>query len=52
MHFTHTGWPEEAADGEMAMCGYTWAMIIDRLAAQVARAERAPYFRATAPLLR
>jgi uncharacterized protein YndB with AHSA1/START domain len=52
VHFSHTGWPEEAADGEMAMCGYTWAMIIDRLAAQVARGERDPYFVATAPLPR
>lgn len=52
VHFTHRGWPEEAAEGEMAMCGYTWAMIIDRLARQVARGERAPYFVATQPLPR
>ena len=42
--------PKQAADGEMAMCGYTWAMIIDRLGNQVARGERAPYFTADAPL--
>jgi len=24
--FEHGGWPDHAADGEMAMCGYTWAM--------------------------
>jgi hypothetical protein len=40
------------ADGEMARCGYTWAMIIDRLAGQVGRRERAPYFTAGAPLPR
>lgn len=34
------------------MCGYTWAMIIDRLAAQAARGERTPYFTADAPLPR
>jgi hypothetical protein len=50
VHFTHSGWPEEDADGEMAMCAYTWAMIIDRLGDQVARGKRAPYFTATAPL--
>jgi uncharacterized protein YndB with AHSA1/START domain len=52
VHFTHAGWPDEAAEGEMAMCGYTWAMIIDRLRDQVARGERAPYFTAAAPLPR
>src|ERR687889_2003329 len=52
VHFTHSGWPDEAADGEMAMCGYTWAQIIDRLDAQVTRDERAPYFTAEAPLPR
>ena len=52
VHFTHEGWPDEAAGGEMAMCGYTWAMIIDRLARQVAGGERAPYFRAGEPLPR
>jgi uncharacterized protein YndB with AHSA1/START domain len=52
MHFTHGGWPEPAADGEMAMCGYTWAMIINRLAGQVARGERAPYFKSGEPLPR
>jgi uncharacterized protein YndB with AHSA1/START domain len=52
VHFTHGSWPDAAADGEMAMCGYTWAMIIDRLAAQVARGDRAPYFFAGAPLPR
>jgi hypothetical protein len=31
VNFEHGGWPKQAADGEMAMCGYTWAMIIDRL---------------------
>lgn len=46
VHFTHRGWPDEAADGEMATCGYTWAMIIERLRAQVASGERAPYFTA------
>ena len=50
VHFQHTGWQDEQADGEMAMCGYTWAMIIDRLAAQASRGERAPYFTAAAPL--
>jgi uncharacterized protein YndB with AHSA1/START domain len=50
VHFTHDGWPEEAADGEMAMCGYTWAMIIERLGGQVARGERGPYFTAGGPL--
>lgn len=50
VHFSHGGWPDAAADGEMAMCGYTWAMIIDRLRAQVAHGERAPYFTADAPL--
>ena len=50
MHFAHGGWPDEQADAEMAMCAYTWAMIIDRLAAQAARGERAPYFKAGAPL--
>jgi uncharacterized protein YndB with AHSA1/START domain len=50
VNFEHGGWPEQAADGEMAMCGYTWAMIIDRLTNQVARGERAPYFTADAPL--
>jgi uncharacterized protein YndB with AHSA1/START domain len=44
VHFSHGGWPDEAAEREMAMCGYTWAMIIDRLGDQVARGERAPYF--------
>ena len=52
IHFTHGGWPEEAADGEMAMCGYTWAMIIDRLSRQVADGNRAPYFNAGTPLPR
>jgi hypothetical protein len=52
VHFTHAGWPDEAADGEMAMCGYTWALIIERLGAQAARGERAPYFTAGAPLPR
>ena len=52
VHFAHTGWQDEQADGEMAMCGYTWAMIIDRLAAQASRGERAPYFTAGAPLPR
>lgn len=52
VHFTHAGWPDEAADGEMAMCGYTWAMIIERLNDQVTRGERAPYFTAGAPLPR
>jgi uncharacterized protein YndB with AHSA1/START domain len=52
VHFSHRGWPDAAADGEMAMCGYTWAMIIDRLAAQVERGQRAPYFAAGAPLPR
>jgi uncharacterized protein YndB with AHSA1/START domain len=52
VHFRHTGWPEAAADGEMAMCGYTWAMIIDRLAGQVAGGERAPYFALGTPLPR
>jgi uncharacterized protein YndB with AHSA1/START domain len=52
VHFTHGGWPDEAADGEMAMCAYTWAMIIDRLSRQVAHGERSPYFTATAPLPR
>jgi uncharacterized protein YndB with AHSA1/START domain len=52
VHFTHGGWPEAAAEGEMAMCGYTWAMIIERLARQVAAGERAPYFTAAAPLPR
>jgi uncharacterized protein YndB with AHSA1/START domain len=52
VHFTHRGWPDAAADGEMAMCAYTWAMIIDRLAAQVERGEREPYFREDAPLPR
>jgi len=52
VHFRHGGWPEEAADAEMAMCGYTWAMIIDRLGRQVDRGERAPYFTAGAPLPR
>jgi hypothetical protein len=28
----------------MARCGYTWAMIIERLGRQVASGERAPYF--------
>jgi uncharacterized protein YndB with AHSA1/START domain len=50
VHFTHGGWPDQAAEGEMAMCGYTWAMIIDRLARQVAGGERMPYFRAGEPL--
>jgi uncharacterized protein YndB with AHSA1/START domain len=44
LHFVHRGWPDEAADGEMATCGYTWAMIIARLRDQVARGDRAPYF--------
>jgi Activator of Hsp90 ATPase homolog 1-like protein len=44
VQFSHRGWPDEAADGEMARCGYTWAMIIDRLAGQVGRGEHAPYF--------
>jgi uncharacterized protein YndB with AHSA1/START domain len=52
VQFTHGGWPEEAAEGEMAMCGFTWAMIIDRLARQVAAGDRAPYFRAGEPLPR
>jgi uncharacterized protein YndB with AHSA1/START domain len=52
VHFRHTGWPDEAADGEMAMCGYTWAMIISRLGAQVGRGERAPYFTVGTPLPR
>jgi hypothetical protein len=48
VHFTHSGWPDAAAEGEMASCGFTWAMIIDRLDAQSARGERAPYFTAAA----
>jgi uncharacterized protein YndB with AHSA1/START domain len=52
VHFEHTGWQDEQADGEMAMCGYTWAMIIERLAVQASRGERAPYFTADAPLPR
>jgi uncharacterized protein YndB with AHSA1/START domain len=52
VRFSHTGWPEAEADGEMAMCGYTWAMIIDRLSAQVGTGARAPYFAATAALPR
>ncbi len=52
VHFTHSGWPDEAAEGEMAMCGYTWAQIIDRLSTQVTGGERAPYFSIGAPLPR
>jgi uncharacterized protein YndB with AHSA1/START domain len=52
IHFAHGGWPDEAADGEMAMCAYTWAMIIDRLSRQVGDGERAPYFKAGSPLPR
>jgi hypothetical protein len=52
VHFEHTGWQDAQADSEMAMCAYTWAMIIDRLAAQASRGERAPYFTAGAPLPR
>jgi uncharacterized protein YndB with AHSA1/START domain len=52
LHFSHTGWPEAEAGGEMARCGYTWAMIIDRLRAQLATGTRAPYFAAAAPLPR
>jgi uncharacterized protein YndB with AHSA1/START domain len=48
LHFKHAGWPDAVADGEMARCGYTWAMIIERLGAQVERGERAPYFTAVA----
>jgi uncharacterized protein YndB with AHSA1/START domain len=48
LRFTHAGWADEQADGEMAMCAYTWALIIDRLSAQVSRGERAPYFTAGA----
>lgn len=44
VHFAHSGWPEAAATAEMATSGYTWAMIIGRLAEQVAHGERAPYF--------
>jgi hypothetical protein len=50
IHFRTTvdGSPDDvyhaSADGEIAMCGYTWALIIDRLDAQVGRGERAPYF--------
>lgn len=44
------GWPDQEADGEMAMCGYTWAMIINRLGDQVARGQRAPYFTVGEPL--
>ena len=43
---------DQAAEGEMAMCGYTWAMIIERLARQVGDGERKPYFRAGEPLPR
>jgi uncharacterized protein YndB with AHSA1/START domain len=50
--FRHTGWPDAEADGEMARCGYTWAMIVDRLRAQLATGTRAPYFAAAAPLPR
>jgi uncharacterized protein YndB with AHSA1/START domain len=46
IHFRHADWPAAEADDEMARCGYTWAMIIDRLTGQVARGERAPYFSA------
>ena len=52
LSFRHTGWPEAQADGEMARCGYTWAMIIDRLRAQLATGTRAPYFAAAKPLPR
>jgi uncharacterized protein YndB with AHSA1/START domain len=52
VRFGHTGWPAAEAEGEMARCGFTWAMIIDRLRAQVARGERAPYFSVAAPLPR
>jgi uncharacterized protein YndB with AHSA1/START domain len=48
VHFTHDGWSDEQAAGEMAMCGYTWAMIIDRLAG----GSRDPYFKAGEPLPR
>src|SRR6185437_4659678 len=41
VRFTHAGWPDAAADGEMASCGYTWAMIIARLREQVATGQRA-----------
>ena len=41
VHFEYTGWQDEQAEGEMAMCGYTWAMIIERLSAQASRGERA-----------
>ena len=50
--FRHTGWQDDQADGEMAMCGYTWAMIIDRLARQVSGSAVEPYFTAGAPLPR
>src|SRR4051794_15324792 len=30
VRFQHAGWPEAEADGEVARCGYTWAMIIER----------------------
>ena len=42
----------EPLRSEVLVCGYTWAMIIDRLAAQVGRGERAPYLIAGAPLPR
>jgi hypothetical protein len=49
VHFTHGGWPDQAAEGEMAMCGYTWAMIIDASPVR-SPAARAPYSRAVEPL--
>ena len=37
---------------EMAMCAYTWAMIIERLGRQVTGGGRGPYFKAGVPLPR
>ena len=52
VQFAHSGWQDEQSDGEMAMCGYTWAMIIERMSAQAAGAAHEPYFTAGAPLPR
>ena len=52
MEVTYVEETQTLADGEMAMCAYTWAMIIERLGRQVAAGERQPYFTASVPLPR
>jgi uncharacterized protein YndB with AHSA1/START domain len=42
LRFEHLGW--ESTDGAVAMCSYTWAMILDRLERYLATGQPQPLF--------